>query len=89
MSGERHYIVIEKQSNKAAKVSISLAIIGFVLSLIPILGWILLPVWIMAILFGIVGLFNSYKRGLAISGILIGLFTFMYKALILQAIFGG
>ena len=86
---ERLHLVIEKQSNTAAKVSIFLAIIGFVLSLIPILGWILLPVWIMAILFGVVGLFKSYRRGLAVSGILIGLFTFMYKVLIIQAIFGG
>jgi uncharacterized membrane protein len=65
MSVERHHIIFEKRSNKAAIVSISLAILGFVFSLIPFLGWFLLPVWIMAILFGIVGLFKSYKRGLA------------------------
>jgi hydrogenase/urease accessory protein HupE len=87
MSVQKHHIILEKQSNAAAKISISLAILGFVFSLIPILGWFLLPVWIMAILFGIVGLFKSYKRGLAISGILIGVMTFMYKIVFIQTLF--
>jgi hydrogenase/urease accessory protein HupE len=89
MSVKKHHIIFEKQSNTAAKISISLAILGFVFSLIPFLGWFLLPVWIMAILFGIVGLFKSYKRGLAISGILIGVMTFMYKIVFLQTLFGS
>jgi hydrogenase/urease accessory protein HupE len=89
VSGEQHHIIVEKRSNTAAIVSISLAILGFVFSLVPFLGWFLLPIWVMAILFGIVGLFKSYRRGLAISGIAIGLMTFMYKILFLQALFGG
>ncbi len=89
MSAEKHHIIFEKRSNKAATVSISLAILGFVFSLIPFLGWFLVPVWIMAILFGFVGLFKSYKRGLAISGILIGLMTFMYKIVFLQTLFSS
>lgn len=84
---EKHLIIFEKRSNKAAKLSISLAILGFVFSLVPFLGWLLLPVWILAILFGIIGLFKSYRRGLAITGILIGIFTFLYKIVVLQALF--
>jgi hypothetical protein len=89
LSGQTHHIIFEKRSNTAAIVSISLAILGFVFSLIPLLGWFLLPVWLMAILFGIIGSFKSYRRGLAISGIVIGLFTFMYKILFLQALIGS
>jgi hypothetical protein len=89
MSKQTHYIIFEKRSNTAAVISISLAILGFVFSLIPFLGWFLLPVWIMAIMFGMIGSFKSYRRGLAICGIVIGLFTFMYKILFLQALFGS
>lgn len=89
MAENKHIIVFEKRSNTAAIVSISLAILGFVFSLIPFLGWFLLPVWIMAIMFGFVGLFKSYRRGLAISGILIGMFTFIYKIVFLQSLFGS
>lgn len=83
-----HHIVLEKRTNTFATVSIALAILGFVLSLIPILGWFLLPVWILAIIFGVVGLFKQYKRGMAIAGIAIGAFTFFYKIVIIQALFG-
>jgi uncharacterized membrane protein YfhO len=82
------HIVIEKRSNSAASISIVLAIIGFVFSLIPFLGWLMIPVWLLAILFGFVGIFRQYKRGLAIAGIAIGLFTFVYKISFLQALFG-
>ncbi|WP_335871259.1 hypothetical protein [Bacillus sp. 2205SS5-2] len=73
------HFIIEKRTNSAASISIVLALIGFVFSLIPLLGWLLVPVWILAILFGVVGLFKQYKRGLAITGIAIGFFTFFIK----------
>lgn len=82
------HIIVEKRTNTAATVSVAFAIFGFVFSLIPLFGWFLLPVWIMAILFGVVGLFKSYKRGMAIAGIAIGIITFVYKVSILQALFG-
>lgn len=82
------HIVIEKRSNSAASISIALAIIGFVFSLIPFLGWFLAPVWILSILFGLVGLFRQYKRGYAIAGISIAFLTFVYKIAFLQALFG-
>ncbi|TMN21801.1 hypothetical protein [Lentibacillus cibarius] len=81
-------IAVEQRSNTAAVVSISLAILGFVFSLIPLFGWLLLPVWILAIVIGIIGLFKQYNRGFAIFGIGIGLFTFIYKFSFLQALFG-
>jgi uncharacterized membrane protein YfhO len=82
------HLVIEKRTNSAASISIALALIGFVFSLIPFLGWLLAPIWILAILFGVIGLFKQYKRGLAITGIAIGIFTFIYKISFLQALFG-
>jgi hypothetical protein len=85
---ENNHIIIEKRTNSAAKISIALSIIGFVLSLIPFFGWLLMPVWILAILFGVLGLFNPYKRGLAVGGIVIGGLTFVYKIIFLQALFG-
>jgi hypothetical protein len=82
------HLIVEKRTNSAASISIGLAITGFVFSLIPFLGWFLIPVWVLAILFGIIGLFKQYKRGLAITGIAIGIFTFIYKISFLQALFG-
>lgn len=83
-----HHIVLEKKSNTAATVSITLATLGFVFGLIPLFGWLLLPVWLLAIIFGIVGLFKEYKRGMAIAGITMGILTFIYKIYFLQALFG-
>lgn len=82
------HIIIEKRTNTAATISVTLAILGFVFSLIPFIGWFLLPVWILSILFGIVGLFKQYKRGMAIAGITLGIFTFIYKIAFLEALFG-
>lgn len=82
------HIIIEKHSNTAATVSFLLALIGFVFSLIPILGWISLPLWVLAIIFGIAGLFKKYYRGMAIAGISVGIFTFVYKIVFLQSLFG-
>ncbi len=77
-------IVMEKQTNAAATVSFSNAILGLILSFIPIIGWIIAPIWVIAILFGMVGLTKNYNRRLAVYGIVIGLFTFAYKILLHQ-----
>ncbi|GAA0435264.1 hypothetical protein GCM10008983_09810 [Lentibacillus halophilus] len=82
------FITAEPRSNAAAIVSISLAILGFVFSLIPFIGWFLLPVWVSAIAIGTLGLLKQYNRGMALFGIGIGLFTFIYKISFLQALFG-
>lgn len=72
-------IVIEKQTNAAATVSFSNAILGLLLSFLPFIGWVFAPIWVIAVLFGMVGLSKGYNRRLAVYGILIGLFTFAYK----------
>lgn len=82
------HIIVENRSNTAARISITLAILGFVLGIIPLIGWLGIPIWILAILFGFVGVFNQYKRGLAIAGIVIGFITFVLKISILQLLFG-
>jgi thiamine transporter ThiT len=84
---ESHHLIVERKSNTAASLSIVFAVIGFILSLIPLLGWFSLPVWILAILFGVIGVFKQYKRGSAISGIVIGLLTFIYKIFFIQVLF--
>lgn len=83
----KHHIIFEKRTNTAATISLLLALIGFVVSLIPILGWLSLPVWVLAIIFGVVGIFKQYKRWMAITGIIVGIFTFFYKISFLQALF--
>jgi uncharacterized membrane protein HdeD (DUF308 family) len=82
------HILIEHKTNTAATVAITLSIIGFIFSLIPFFGWLLLPVWILAILFGIVASFNPYKRGTAITATVIGVLTIIYKFAIIEALFG-
>lgn len=44
------------ESNGMAVASLVLGICGIVLGLIPFIGWFLLPAWILAIVFGAVGL---------------------------------
>lgn len=77
-------LLMEKQTNAAATVSFSNAILGLFLSFIPFVGWIFAPIWMMAILFGMVGLMKGHNRRLAVYGILIGLFTFAYKIVLFQ-----
>lgn len=84
---ENHHIIIEKTENTAATASVILAVVGIIISLIPFLGWFSLPLWFLAIIFGFVGLFKEYKRGMAIAGIIIGLFTIFYKVSFLQFLF--
>ncbi|BDH63166.1 hypothetical protein MTP04_32960 [Lysinibacillus sp. PLM2] len=82
---EHHQHVVEKETNAAASLSILLAVLGFILSLMPLVGWILAPFfWVLAILFGMVGLHKEVNRGAAILGIAIGLVTFMYKIALMQ-----
>lgn len=77
-------LIIEKQTNAAATVSFSNAVLGFFLSLIPFVGWVFAPIWMIAILFGMVGLVKGHNRRLAVYGILLGMFTFAYKIVLLQ-----
>ena len=77
-------VVINKQTNAAATVSFWIAVLGFFLSLLPFVGWVFAPIWMIAILFGMVGLAKGHNRRLAMYGILIGLFTFAFKIVLLQ-----
>ena len=82
-------LFIDKQTNAAATVSFSNAILGLFLSFIPFVGWIFAPIWMIAILFGMVGLSKGYNRRLAVYGILIGLSTFAYKIVLFQLMDGS
>jgi len=65
--------------NGMATASLVLGIIGLVIGIIPFIGWFALPLWILAIIFGIIGAKKQVKKGLAISGIILGSFTVAYK----------
>ena len=82
-------LLLEKQTNAAATVSFSNAVLGLFLSFLPFVGWIFAPIWMIAILFGMVGLSKGYNRRLAVYGILIGLFTFAYKIVLFQMMDGS
>lgn len=66
-------------SNGMATTALVMGIIGLVMGIIPFLGWFFMPLWILAIIFGVVGMKKEEKRGLAITGLVLGLGTFFYK----------
>ncbi|WP_147802637.1 DUF4190 domain-containing protein [Alkalicoccus halolimnae] len=66
-------------ANGLATASLVLGIVGLVIGLIPFLGWFLFPAWILAIIFGIIGRKQNYKRGSATVGMVLGIVTLVYK----------
>ncbi|MFS0689321.1 hypothetical protein AB1K89_08770 [Sporosarcina sp. 179-K 8C2 HS] len=79
-----HHIRIEK--NTCATISLILALVGFLFGIIPIIGFLLMPVWLLAFVFGVVGLFKPYLRIQAILGIVIAFLTFFYHISFIQGI---
>ena len=75
----RETIYIQTESNGAATTSLVLGIIGFIVGLIPYIGWFMAPVWLLAVIFGLVGMRKKYKRGTAIIGFIFGLLGAAYK----------
>lgn len=65
--------------NGMATASLVIGIIGLVMGIIPFLGWFFMPLWILAVVFGGLGMKKEEKRGLAITGLVLGLGTFAYK----------
>lgn len=73
-------VIIEKQDqNGMAVAALVLGIVGLVLGLMPIFGWFMLPVWILAIIFGYLGRKKEIKQGFATTGMVLGAVTFIFK----------
>lgn len=72
-------IFVQNETNGAAVTSLVLGITGAVIGFIPYIGWFMAPVWLLAIVFGIVGMRKKYKRGMAITGTIFGFFGALYK----------
>lgn len=68
-----------QKSNGMAVSALVLGIVGLALGLVPFLGWFLLPAWILAIIFGAVGLKKLQSKGMCWTGIVLGIVTFLYK----------
>jgi len=60
-------VVVRANTNKAGKAGLILAILGLILSWVPVVGW---GCWISGLIASIVGLFNA-PRGMAIAGLII------------------
>ncbi|MBS4214992.1 MULTISPECIES: hypothetical protein [Neobacillus] len=68
-----------QQGNGMAVSALVLGLVGLVLGLVPFLGWFMLPAWILAIVFGAVGLKKGQSKGMSWTGIVLGIITFIYK----------
>lgn len=79
MEMEKTVMVTEQKGNGMAVTSLVLGIVGLVLGLIPIVGWFLMPAWILAIIFGAVGIKQSQSKGMSYTGLSLGIVTIIYK----------
>lgn len=75
------HIIIEKSSannNGFAITALVLGLIGVVLNFIPFLPY---PISILAIIFGVLGMNKTAKRGMSIAGIVLGVAGILMKVL--------
>lgn len=55
-----------------AVAALVLGIIGLVFGLIPFFGWFMFPIWILAIIFGAIGLKKEQGKGMSLAGLIMG-----------------
>ncbi|GIN59038.1 hypothetical protein [Lederbergia ruris] len=79
MDNTEKIIIQKEETNGLATAAMVLGIIGIILGVIPFIGWFTLPLWLLAIIFGFIGMRNPVKKGFAITGIILGTLTFVYK----------
>ena len=82
-------IIVQKETNGAAVTALVLGIIGVVIGFIPYIGWFMAPVWLLAIIFGIIGIRKTYKRGMSITGLILGILGATYKIGFWLVVAGG
>lgn len=66
-------------TNVSAFISFICGIIGILFGVIPIFGWLFAPLWITAIVCGVVGRDQLEKKVLANIGLTLGIITVVYK----------
>jgi len=76
--------IVVKQSNSSATAGFILALIAFIFSWAPFIGWVL---WLLGLIFSIVGLSKASSvggvgRGFAIAGIVISLIGVIFLILL-------
>lgn len=74
----RTMIIQEENENGFAVAGLVLGILGVVLNLIPGLPYIL---GLLAIIFGLTGLFAPVKKGMSVSAVILGVITISLKIL--------
>ena len=85
--GHTTVIIQQPKSNGLGTAGFVLAILGFIFSWIPVLGWI---IWFLGAVFSFCGVFKA-PRGLAIAGLVIsffGLIILLFAVTFLAALFG-
>ncbi|MFC4075469.1 hypothetical protein [Salinithrix halophila] len=78
-SQEAKIVIQTPEGNGLATAALVLGIIGLVIGIIPFVGWLVFPLWILAIIFGAIGARKKIKKGQAIAGIVLGTGTFVLK----------
>ena len=82
-------VIVQKETNGSAVTSLVLGIIGVVVGFLPYIGWFMAPVWLLAIIFGIIGIRKPYKRGMSITGLILGILGAAYKIGFWLVVVGG
>ncbi|WP_338449595.1 PASTA domain-containing protein [Niallia oryzisoli] len=76
---ESRTILVETKSNGSAVTALVLGIIGVVVGFIPYIGWFMIPVWLLAIIFGFIGMRKKFRRKMAVTGLALGILGAVYK----------
>lgn len=80
-------VIVEKKGNGMGTAGFVLALIGFILSLIPVVNFISWLPWLLGLIFSIIGIFKP-KKGLAIAGLIISLLWVISFFVLAAMIFG-
>ncbi|WP_170956637.1 DUF4190 domain-containing protein [Bacillus cereus] len=72
-------VIFQNEANGSAVASFILGLIGFIVGFIPYIGWFMAPVWLLAIILGVIGMRKKYKRKMAVTGFILGLLGAIYK----------
>lgn len=77
-------IIQQPQRNRVATLSLFFGVFGFLLGIIPVIGWLAIPMLLLSFVLGLVGLLGKVNKVAAFSGIMLSTLMIAYKLWFVQ-----